>query len=60
MCKIIVGKSGRLGRVLEIQTYPDRGGGGWWWFENPRFWRTSFVDGPYVTCLDTLKWMKVK
>ena len=32
------------GVVLEIRT---RGGGGW--FENPRFWRTSFVDGPLVS-----------
>ena len=23
---------------------PGQGEGGW--FENPRFWRTSFVDGP--------------
>ena len=26
--------------VLEIRTHPDKGRG---WFENPRFWRTSFV-----------------
>ena len=26
------------GVVLEIRTHPD-----WGWFENPRFWRTSFV-----------------
>ena len=32
----------RGGVVLEIQTHPDKGRG---WFENPRFWRTSFVDG---------------
>ena len=30
--------------VLEIRTHPDKGRG---WFENPRFWRTSFVDGPF-------------
>ena len=46
MCKIE--KSGRTrtsgeGVVLEIRTHPDKGRG---WFENPRFWRTSFVDGP--------------
>ena len=31
--------------VLEIRTHPDKGRGGGW-FENQRFWRTSFVDGP--------------
>ena len=31
------------GVVFEIRTHPDRGMG---WFENSRFWRTSFVDGP--------------
>ena len=35
--------SGEGGVVLEIRTHPDKGRG---WFENPRFWRTSFVDGP--------------
>ena len=30
--------------VLEIRTHPDKGRG---WFENPRFWRSSFVDGPF-------------
>ena len=29
--------------VLEFRTHPDKGRG---WFENLRFWRTSFVDGP--------------
>ena len=51
MCKIEqcvkIEKSGRgrpeRGVVLEIRTHPDKGRG---WFENPRFWRTSFVDGP--------------
>ena len=33
--------------VLEIRTHPDKGRGGGGWFENPRFWRTSFVDGPF-------------
>ena len=28
---------------MEIRTHPDKGRV---WFENPRFWRTSFVDGP--------------
>ena len=54
MCKIekcvIIEKSGRgrpgRGVVLEIRTHPDKGRG---WFENPRFWRTSFVDGPKLT-----------
>ena len=31
------------GVVFEIRTHLDRGMG---WFNNPRFWRTSFVDGP--------------
>ena len=52
MCKnlkkcVKIEKSGRgrpgRGVVLEIRTHPDKGRG---WFENPRFWRTSFVDGP--------------
>ena len=34
------------GVVLKIWTHPDKGRG---WFENPRFWRTSFVD--YNNCL---------
>ena len=37
------GGGGGGGWVLEIRTHPDKGRG---WFENPRFWRTSFVDGP--------------
>ena len=40
----IRGWFGNSGVVLEIRTHPDKGRGGW--FENPRFWRTSFVDGP--------------
>ena len=45
MCKIVKSGRGRQGRgvVLEIRTHPDKGRG---WFENTRFWRTSFVDGP--------------
>ena len=33
----------RGGVVLEIQTHSDKGRG---WFENPKFWQSSFVDGP--------------
>ena len=29
---------------MEIRIHPDKRRG---WFENPRFWRTSFVDGPW-------------
>ena len=45
MCKIEKSGRGRPGRgvVLEIRTHPDKGRG---WFTNPRFWRTSFADGP--------------
>ena len=32
------------GGGFEISDIPGRGEGGW--FKNPRFWRTSFVDGP--------------
>ena len=52
MCKIIVIKSGRgrPGRrvALEIRTHPDRGRE---WFENPRFWRASFVYCSYDAML---------
>ena len=33
---------------------PGQGEGGW--FENPRFWRTSFVDGPLATSCDIITW----
>ena len=44
---------GRLGRGgLEIRTHPDKGRGV---FENPRFWRPSFVDGPLQLISKILK-----
>ena len=48
MCKCKIEKSGRgrpgrRGGFGNSDT-PGQGEGGW--FENPRFWRTSFVDGP--------------
>ena len=46
MCKIEKSGRGRLGRGggFGNSDTPGQGEGGW--FENPRFWRTSFVDGP--------------
>ena len=35
---------------------PGQGEGGW--FENPRFWRTSFVDGPLLkNCDVTIRYL---
>ena len=55
MCKIEKSGRGHPGRgvVLEIRTHPDKGRGGW--FENPGFWRTSFVDGPLFHLLEKCK-----
>ena len=48
MCKIEKSGRGRPGRGggFGNSDTPGQGEGGW--FENPRFWRTSFVDGPQV------------
>ena len=53
MCKNVSWKIGTRtsgeGVVLEIRAHPDRGRG---WFENPKFWRTFFVDGPHMNLVN--------
>ena len=46
------GRPGRGGGFGNSDT-PGQGEGGW--FENPRFWRTSFVDGPLHNMTETQK-----
>ena len=46
MCKIEKSGRGRPGRGDGFGNSDTPGQGEGRWFENPRFWRTSFVDGP--------------
>ena len=54
---VIIEKSGRRrpgrGGGFGNSDTPGQGEGGW--FENPRFWRTSYVDGPLASYLKEIE-----
>ena len=50
------GRPGRGGGGFGNSDTPGQGEGGW--FENPRFWRTSFVDGSLTKCIISVKFYK--